>query len=716
MSINIYAISIIDFYEKHLLSNKKTTFNFTSFQKCISFLWKYIKSNLLDDHILSQKEIKIIDSIISPRLKVKSCLLSEVIVYIIYDVISDQIEINNTVNRLLDSVYILLKSKRIKVEAIQRRQLEIHNIIEDVINGSDPRNRLLNLRENVNSNINSSNNYSNYIDNSIFTWKNQSLSNEGKSLLNKSLFNVSHKRSLNENKHYNLIELSDGYELYSTVAFENQQKRNKLYKEFIINSLPKVDISSQTNNEVLVEEENMEILMKNTIISRNDFTKEENDIDLNKFISEIKEKNDAFVYAETLSNHEIQLLMNNNKINRNSFDTNLNIPTYDGNDFKLDNMQIYENIIRKNSGKIVNSTANNYNTGYLQQEVNNSNLFIPDNAIDMTLNDFKFNSSGNTYTKTNNINNNNSLAVLDIDSFLNNLASEPENSNINTNMSQIIYNINTNEQKQLDNQINNYKVDFKNKIRISITESVLIINNKGNIESSSKIRGQIGFELNNFNLTNFYLVYLKIFHKNWEDLSLFSINQKEYISELSNENIKSYNLNSNSENNSKYYKVNLKSINENIQLIDYTSNISLYNPLSNFKCNGKHNNENKYKLELQVFNSELRNIVSKAEMIVKIFLKVGEIKILKSTHEDYHIEGNKVLIKVNDFNNNDKFLIGLLFETYIADYVENVKVSFRYLNSIPSATDISCGVIFESKVENKVDVIKKSFIEISFNL
>lgn len=716
MSINIYAISIIDFYEKHLLSNKKTTFNFTSFQKCISFLWKYIKSNLLDDHILSQKDIKIIDSIISPRLKVKSCLLSEVIVYIIYDVISDQIEINNTVNRLLDSVYILLKSKRIKVEAIQRRQLEIHNIIEDVINGSDPRNRLLNLRENVNSNINSSNNYSNYIDNSIFTWKNQSLSNEGKSLLNKSLFNVSYKRSLNESKHYNLIELSDGYELYSTVAFENKQKRNKLYKEFIINSLPKVDISSQTNNEVLVEEENMDILMKNTIISRNDFTKEENDIDLNKFISEIKEKNDAFVYAETLSNHEIQLLMNNNKINRNSFDTNLNIPTYEGNDFKLDNMQIYENIIRKNSGKVVNSTVNNYNTGYLQQEVNNSNLFIPDNAIDMTLNDFKFNSSGNTYTKTNNINNNNSLAVLDIDSFLNNLASEPENSNINTNMSQIIYNINTNEQKQLDNQINNYKVDFRNKIRISITESVLIINNKGNIESSSKIRGQIGFELNNFNLTNFYLVYLKIFHKNWEDLSFFSINQKEYISELSNENIRSYNLNSNSENNSKYYKVNLKCINENIQLIDYTSNISLYNPLSNFKCNGKHNNENKYKLELQVFNSEVRNVVNKAEMIVKIFLKVGEIKILKSTHEDYHIEGNKVLIKVNDFNNNDKFLIGLLFETYIADYVENVKVSFRYLNSIPSATDISCGVIFESKVENKVDVIKKSFIEISFNL
>lgn len=716
MSINIYAISIIDFYEKHLLSNKKTTFNFTSFQKCISFLWKYIKSNLLDDHILSQKDIKIIDSIISPRLKVKSCLLSEVIVYIIYDVISDQIEINNTVNRLLDSVYILLKSKRIKVEAIQRRQLEIHNIIEDVINGSDPRNRLLNLRENVNSNINSSNNYSNYIDNSIFTWKNQSLSNEGKSLLNKSLFNVSYKRSLNESKHYNLIELSDGYELYSTVAFENKQKRNKLYKEFIINSLPKVDISSQTNNEVLVEEENMDILMKNTIISRNDFTKEENDIDLNKFISEIKEKNDAFVYAETLSNHEIQLLMNNNKINRNSFDTNLNIPTYEGNDFKLDNMQIYENIIRKNSGKVVNSTVNNYNTGYLQQEVNNSNLFIPDNAIDMTLNDFKFNSSGNTYTKTNNINNNNSLAVLDIDSFLNNLASEPENSNINTNMSQIIYNINTNEQKQLDNQINNNKVDFRNKIRISITESVLIINNKGNIESSSKIRGQIGFELNNFNLTNFYLVYLKIFHKNWEDLSFFSINQKEYISELSNENIRSYNLNSNSENNSKYYKVNLKCINENIQLIDYTSNISLYNPLSNFKCNGKHNNENKYKLELQVFNSEVRNVVNKAEMIVKIFLKVGEIKILKSTHEDYHIEGNKVLIKVNDFNNNDKFLIGLLFETYIADYVENVKVSFRYLNSIPSATDISCGVIFESKVENKVDVIKKSFIEISFNL
>ncbi len=65
-------------------------------------------------------------------------------------------------------------------------------------------------------------------------------------------------------------------------------------------------------------------------------------------------------------------------------------------------------------------------------------------------------------------------------------------------------------------------------------------------------------------------------------------------------------------------------------------------------------------------------------MIIIIIPKC-EIKIKKSTHENYILQDNKITYTLNNFNNLGKFQITMIFETTEVEFIEVVKVSYRYM-------------------------------------
>lgn len=68
-----------------------------------------------------------------------------------------------------------------------------------------------------------------------------------------------------------------------------------------------------------------------------------------------------------------------------------------------------------------------------------------------------------------------------------------------------------------------------------------------------------------------------------------------------------------------------------------------------------------------------------SSMNVSIILKNNLIKLSKSTHNDYILEDKKITVNLPNFSTQDKHLIGMIFETAENEFVENVKISYRYM-------------------------------------
>jgi hypothetical protein len=106
----------------------------------------------------------------------------------------------------------------------------------------------------------------------------------------------------------------------------------------------------------------------------------------------------------------------------------------------------------------------------------------------------------------------------------------------------------------------------------------------------------------------------------------------------------------------------------------------MIDPGADFKVVGVHK-DGFYKLEVHcVVNEQLRAQMRNSQMIIVIVTKSTDIKVTKSTHEGYVTEEKKITYTFNNFNtSNPKFLIGMIFETNEVEFVEVVKVSYRYM-------------------------------------
>jgi len=66
-------------------------------------------------------------------------------------------------------------------------------------------------------------------------------------------------------------------------------------------------------------------------------------------------------------------------------------------------------------------------------------------------------------------------------------------------------------------------------------------------------------------------------------------------------------------------------------------------------------------------------------MNISIILKNNIIKILKTTHEDYILEDKIINLNLPNFNLVDKHTIGIMFDTDEIEFVEMVKISYKYM-------------------------------------
>jgi hypothetical protein len=101
--------------------------------------------------------------------------------------------------------------------------------------------------------------------------------------------------------------------------------------------------------------------------------------------------------------------------------------------------------------------------------------------------------------------------------------------------------------------------------------------------------------------------------------------------------------------------------------------------LAEFKINSQFK-DNKYKLEIcSILKDNIRTVVKGCQCQIVLMLKQSNIKILKSTDSSYIIEDKKITFNLGNFNQMEKLLIGMLFETEEPEAVEIVKVMYRYM-------------------------------------
>ncbi len=116
-----------------------------------------------------------------------------------------------------------------------------------------------------------------------------------------------------------------------------------------------------------------------------------------------------------------------------------------------------------------------------------------------------------------------------------------------------------------------------------------------------------------------------------------------------------------------------------MRLIEYNINIKQIEAGADFTVVGK-SKDNKYKLEiLGVLNKNTRTQMKGSSMIITILLKNNIINLLKSTHNDYILEDKKIIIDFPNFTQQEKHLIGMMFDTNETDFVEMVKISYKYI-------------------------------------
>jgi hypothetical protein len=127
------------------------------------------------------------------------------------------------------------------------------------------------------------------------------------------------------------------------------------------------------------------------------------------------------------------------------------------------------------------------------------------------------------------------------------------------------------------------------------------------------------------------------------------------------------------------FKITCNKVNTSYNLLEYDINPNVVDPGAVFKVTGSHSND-QYKLEIKCkLNSNNYEQMKNSQMKIIIMTKSSSINIVKATSDKYVIEDKKITYNLNSFNTVDKFMIGLLFDTKETDFVEVVKVFYRYM-------------------------------------
>ena len=101
-------------------------------------------------------------------------------------------------------------------------------------------------------------------------------------------------------------------------------------------------------------------------------------------------------------------------------------------------------------------------------------------------------------------------------------------------------------------------------------------------------------------------------------------------------------------------------------------------PAAEFKVTGTHK-EDKYKLEIKsVVNKKMAKDMKGSQMNIVIITKSNQIEIIKATNSSYTIEDKAINYSIKDFNQEERILIGIVFQTAEKEFVDIVKITYRY--------------------------------------
>jgi hypothetical protein len=139
---NLYAIVISDFNEKLHFLHKKSNFELEQVLKITKSLNKNLNTNYLQEYLSNQYEYRLMDTLINSELKVKLSLLGEITVIIIYEANVDLHLINLINQRMIESFYLLCRTKKIRVDMLLKRYNETNLLLEDTLQMLDPKIRM----------------------------------------------------------------------------------------------------------------------------------------------------------------------------------------------------------------------------------------------------------------------------------------------------------------------------------------------------------------------------------------------------------------------------------------------------------------------------------------------------------------------------------------------------------------------------------------------
>lgn len=138
----ILAITIGDFSEKIHFLSCLPEIELQMVLKHVKIIHKMMVTNQIQDYISKNSEIRMINSSINSHLKARITLIGEVILIILYESHLESNHIVNINNRLIESLVILTRTKKIKLDMLLKKNHEVSTLLSDTVFYLDPRMRL----------------------------------------------------------------------------------------------------------------------------------------------------------------------------------------------------------------------------------------------------------------------------------------------------------------------------------------------------------------------------------------------------------------------------------------------------------------------------------------------------------------------------------------------------------------------------------------------
>lgn len=142
MEGEIYAIVVMNLKSKIFFCQKKSEYPLDEVLKLTKNVSKTVKTNYLQDYLSKQMEHRLLDTLMSPTVKVKLSLLWETCVIMFYSPSIDLYLLNLYNQRMIESLYLICKTKKIKIEMLTKNYHDVNQVLIDTIYCLNPKERI----------------------------------------------------------------------------------------------------------------------------------------------------------------------------------------------------------------------------------------------------------------------------------------------------------------------------------------------------------------------------------------------------------------------------------------------------------------------------------------------------------------------------------------------------------------------------------------------